>query len=226
MTEHVWDSLLTQQDRDVISKGGFDESGAAAAWESRGLGDNPVLLVIDIQKKNAGPNKPIVEAMEASDSATAMGEIAWKAVENIQELLTVARENNVPVIYTRSVPPAYDDPTHPDLDIVDPISPMEGDLVLDKSYASPFYRTDILTRLISDDVDTVITVGGSTSGCIRATVVDAQSHGFNVIVPQECVFDRIEASHLVGLLDIWMKYGEVMERSEVEEYLQSGIKRR
>lgn len=224
MIENIWDGLLTQQDREVISQGGFDESGASAAWESRGLGDNPVVMVIDIQKKNAGPNESIVDAMEASGSATAMGEIAWDAVEHIQELLSVARSNDVPVIYTRSVPPAYDDPDHPDLDIVDPIVPEEGDPVLDKSYASPFYRTDILTRLISNDIDTVITVGGSTSGCIRATVVDAQSHGFNVVVPQECVFDRIEASHLVGLLDIWMKYGEVMERTEVEEYLESGVK--
>jgi nicotinamidase-related amidase len=224
MTEHVWDDLLTEQDRTVISQGGFDTTGASAAWESRGLGDKPVLMVIDVQKKNAGPNEPIVDAMQESGSATAMGKIAWDAVEHIERLLAVARANDVPVIYTRSVPPAYDDPDNPELDIVEPIAPEEDDPVLDKSYASPFYRTDILTRLVDQGIDTVITTGGSTSGCIRATVVDAQSHGFNVVVPQEAVFDRIRTSHLTGLLDIWMKYGEVMERREVEEYLRSGVK--
>jgi nicotinamidase-related amidase len=67
----------------------------------------------------------------------------------------------------------------------------------------------------------VIVVGNSTSGCVRATTVDAQQHGFDVIVPQECIFDRIEASHKIGLLDMWMKYAEVQEREEVEAYVES-----
>jgi nicotinamidase-related amidase len=64
-------------------------------------------------------------------------------------------------------------------------------------------------------------VGTTTSGCVRASAVDAQSAGFDVIVPQECVFDRIKASHEVGLLDMWMKYGEVVEREEAEAFLRT-----
>jgi nicotinamidase-related amidase len=124
-------------------------------------------------------------------------------------------------LYTRVVPSSYDDPDHEDLDIVDPVAPEPDDAVIDKSYASAFYGTDLLSRLVRGDHDSVIVVGNSTSGCVRATTVDAQQHGFDVIVPQECIFDRIEASHKIGLLDMWMKYAEVQEREEVEAYVES-----
>lgn len=216
MIEHLWDDLLTEQDEQVISKGGFDESGASAVWDSRGFGERPALLVIDVQTKNTGPNEPIIDAIDASP--TAMGTLAWQALEHIQRLLAAARNTDVPVIYTRSVPPAYDDPTHPDLDIVEAIAPAEDDPVIDKAYASPFNRTDIISLLTQQRIDTVVVTGGTTSGCVRATVVDAQSHGYSVVVPHECTFDRIDASHRVGLLDMWMKYAEVLDRDEVERY--------
>jgi nicotinamidase-related amidase len=124
-------------------------------------------------------------------------------------------------MYTRVVPSSYDDPDHPDLDIVEPVAPKEGEVVIDKSYASAFYGTDLLSRLVRGGHDSVIVVGNSTSGCVRATSIDAQQNGFDVLLPQECLFDRIEASHKVALLDLWMKYAEVLEREEVEAYVRS-----
>ena len=137
------------------------------------------------------------------------------------EFLEFVRDQGLPVTYTRVVPTSYDDPDHEDLDIVDPVAPESEDTVIDKSYASAFYGTDLLSRLVRGDHDSVIIVGNSTSGCIRATTIDAQQHGFDVILPQECLFDRIEASHKIGLLDLWMKYAEVQEREEVEAYVES-----
>ena len=93
--------------------------------------------------------------------------------------------------------------------------------MIDKSYASAFYGTDFRTRLVREDVDSLIIVGNSTSGCVRATAVDAKQHGYGVVLPQECIFDRIEASHKVGLLDLWMKYAEVLEREEVEAWVET-----
>jgi nicotinamidase-related amidase len=148
-----------------------------------------------------------------------MGEIAWRAIDHMEPFLEFVREHDIPITYTRVVPSSYDDPEHPDLAIVDPVAPEEGDTVIDKSYASAFYGTDLVSRLIRADVDTVVIVGNSTSGCVRATAVDAQSNGFNVVLPQECIFDRIEASHKIGLLDLWMKYAEVLEVEEVKSYL-------
>jgi nicotinamidase-related amidase len=219
MTERIWEDLLTERDKEVISKAGYDEGGAAS-WDSRGLGDNPVVLCIDMQRLIVGEDVPILEAVE--DYQTAMGEIAWDAIDDIAPFLDVARDNDVPVMYTRVVPTSYDDPDHRDLDIVDPVAPEPGETVIDKSYASAFYGTDLLSRLVRQDVDTVVIVGNSTSGCVRATVVDAQQHGFDVVLPQECLFDRIEASHKIGLLDMWMKYGHVIEREAAEDYLEEG----
>jgi nicotinamidase-related amidase len=216
MTERIWEDLLSEQDEQVITKAGYDKEGASS-WESRGLGENPMVLVIDMQQLIVGDDEPILDAVE--QYRTAMGEIAWRAIDHMEPFLEFVREHDIPITYTRVVPSSYDDPEHPDLAIVDPVAPEEGDTVIDKSYASAFYGTDLVSRLIRADVDTVVIVGNSTSGCVRATAVDAQSNGFNVVLPQECIFDRIEASHKIGLLDLWMKYAEVLEVEEVKSYL-------
>jgi nicotinamidase-related amidase len=218
MTRHVWEDLLTERDKRVIRKAGYDEAGASS-WDSRGLGTDPAVLVIDMQRLVVGENEPILDAIE--DYRTAMGEVAWDAIDHIAPFLEFAREEGLPVMYTRVVPSSYDDPDHPDLDIVEPVAPEEGEVVIDKSYASAFYGTDLLSRLVRGGHDSVIVVGNSTSGCVRATSIDAQQNGFDVLLPQECLFDRIEASHKIALLDLWMKYAEVLEREEVEAYVRS-----
>lgn len=217
MTTHIWEDLLSEQDKQVISKAGYDEKGASS-WESRGTGTNPIVLVIDMQRLVVGENEPILDAID--DYRTAMGEIAWDAIDHIQPFLEFARDRDVPVAYTRVVPSSYDDPDHEDLDIVDAVGPEDGETVIDKSYASAFYGTDLLSRLVRGGHDSVIIVGNSTSGCVRATAIDAQQNGFDVLLPQECLFDRIEASHKIALLDLWMKYAEVLEREEVEAYVE------
>ena len=216
MTEHIWDDLLTERDRQVIEKAGYDEAGASS-WDSRGLGTDPLVLVIDVQRLVVGADEPILDAIE--DYRTAMGEVAWDAIGEIGPFLDFAREHGLPIAYTRVVPTSYDDPDHEDLDIVEPVAPEPGETVIDKSYASAFYGTDLLSRLVRGGHDSVIIVGNSTSGCVRATSIDAQQNGLDVILPQECLFDRIEASHKVALLDLWMKYAEVLEREEVEAYV-------
>ena len=217
MTKRIWEDLLTELDEQVISKAGYDKEGASS-WESRGLGDNPAVLVIDMQELIVGDDEPILDAVEKH--RTAMGEIAWDAIDYIEPFLDFTRDHGLPVTYTRVIPSSYDDPDHDDLQIVDPIAPEEGDTVVDKSYASAFYGTDLLSRLVRGGHDSVIIVGNSTSGCVRATAIDAKQNGFDVLLPQECIFDRIEASHKIGLMDLWMKYAEVLETEEVKEYVE------
>jgi nicotinamidase-related amidase len=217
MTEHIWKDLLTERDEQVIVEAGYDKEGASS-WESRGTGTDPIVLVIDMQRLIVGENVPILDAVQ--DYRTAMGKIAWDAIDHIAPFLDFVREQGLPVMYTRVVPTSYDDPNHEDLDIVDPVAPEEGETVIDKSYASAFYGTDLLSRLIRRGHDSIIVVGNSTSGCVRASVIDAQQNGFDVLLPQECLFDRIEASHKIALMDMWMKYAEVLEREEVEEYVR------
>jgi maleamate amidohydrolase len=83
-----------------------------------------------------------------------------------------------------------------------------------KRMASAFFETNLLSSLIFQAVDTVFVVGGATSGCVRATVVDAMSYGIKVVVPEECVADRHESSHFSSLYDMATKYADVVPVEE------------
>jgi len=141
MTKRIWEDLLTERDKQVISAAGYDKEGASS-WESRGMGTNPMVLVIDMQRLVVGADEPILNAVE--EYRTAMGEIAWNAIDHIEPFLEFSRNHEIPVTYTRVVPSSYDDPNHEDLDIVDAVAPKEGETVINKSYASAFYGTDPL----------------------------------------------------------------------------------
>jgi len=84
-----------------------------------------------------------------------------------------------------------------------------------KKYPSAFFGTPLTSQLVSMGVDTLIITGATTSGCVRATVVDSLQHGFRTIVPEECVGDRAEAPHRANLFDMGTKYADVMPVEEV-----------
>ena len=88
-----------------------------------------------------------------------------------------------------------------------------------KTAPSAFFGTLLTPLLIREGVDTIIVVGESTSGCVRATVVDGKSYRFKVIVPEECVFDRDEAPHAINLFDMDQKYADVIPLEQVLAYL-------
>lgn len=212
----IWDGLLTEQDRAVIIEAGYDQQGATL-WNSRQLGQHPALMLIDMQVMFIGPNLPILEAIR--DYRTAMGSIAWRSLKYIIPFVDAVRELGFPIIYTRLIP---QDRTvrDPALQIIEPLKPKAGDAVFDKPYTSAFFDTDLFDYLDQASVDTLIVAGNSTSGCVRAAVVDARQLGFHPLVPVECVFDRVEASHKITLLDIWMKYGTLMPVEQVLNYLR------
>lgn len=213
----LWNDHLSEQDKAIIRAAGYDQQGAAS-WDSRSLGRRPALLIIDMQHLLVGPDRPILEAID--QYRTAMGRRAWRAVPAIQTLLAASRSAQAPVFYTRVLPDHYD-ASDEAVQIVAALAPRDGDVVIDKSYSSAFYGTDLMTRLVQKGIDTLILAGNSTSGCVRATAVDARQHGFHPLVPVECVFDRIEASHRISLLDLWMKYAVVQPFEEVLSYLEA-----
>ena len=95
----------------------------------------------------------------------------------------------------------------------------ERDVIINKRMASAFHETHLPSLLTWHKVDTVIVTGGSTSGCVRATVVDSLSHGYRTIVPEECVADRHESPHFANLYDMAVKYADVLPVAEVREAL-------
>src|SRR5690606_23952505 len=94
------------------------------------------------------------------------------------------------------------------------------DILIIKPKASAFFGTAFMSQLNLLDIDTLIVTGCTTSGCVRATTVDAAGFNFKVIIPEEAVFDRFEASHAMNLFDMNCKYADVIPTDEVATYLQ------
>jgi len=97
------------------------------------------------------------------------------------------------------------------------------DIVMKKRMASAFFETNLASLLVYHRVDTLIVTGGSTSGCVRATVVDGLSHGYRPVVPEECVADKHESPHFANLYDMAVKYADVLPVAEVAGWLQGNM---
>jgi maleamate amidohydrolase len=105
--------------------------------------------------------------------------------------------------------------------IMPQVAPRAGEPVLVKQYASAFFGTSLASTLQSNGVDTLIITGVSTSGCVRATAVDALQYGFVPLVVRDAVGDRADGPHEANLYDIQAKYGEVLDEASILEYLGS-----
>ncbi|MEV0134011.1 isochorismatase family protein [Dactylosporangium sp. NPDC050688] len=225
-----WDDVLPETDRAV-----FD----AAGWgRPAGFGERPAVLVVDVNYNFCGDRpEPILKSIERWRYSC--GEVAWtEGIPAIQRVLNAARAKRLPVIYTTSprredgfdlgvwMDKSYrsDDPVdvvgHRGNDIVDAICPFPGDLFIEKRKPSAFFGTTLVSHLTHLRADSLIVMGSTTSGCVRASAVDAVSYDFRVVIPQEAVFDRSVLSHKVSLLDIHMKYADVTTTSSVLAYLE------
>jgi len=184
-----------------------------------GFGKRPAILVIDFVRAYTTQGSPLY-APAVID-----------AVRETTGLLRAARRAKLPIIFTRVEyhPSGIDGgifvrkvpalrmlvagqpmgELHPDLQV------QPDELVLVKNYASAFFGTTLAATLTAQGVDTVVIVGCSTSGCVRASAVDAMQHGFRVVVPRECVGDRHPAPHEANLFDINAKYGDVLPLAAV-----------
>ena len=190
-----------------------------------GFGKKPAVLVVDFI--NAYTKEGSL--LYAPDVVTAVNETV--------DLLALAREKNVPVLYTKVLynknfrdggifiqkVPVLKTMVEgePLAEIVPQLPPVESDIIIVKQYASAFFGTSLAATMTSMGVDTLILTGCSTSGCIRASAVDGMQYGFRVIVPRECVADRHAGPHEANLFDINSKYGDVVGKSEVMEYLKT-----
>jgi len=211
--------------REILSsddKAGFEKGYFGAKM---GFGKKPAVIVVDMTN----------EFVDTSYSL-AHGNLSSEAAENIRKLLVETRSADVQVIYSR----AYNQDIHPALhgisrkwtsmpskkdpranEITRLLKPQEKDVVIEKGKASVFFGTPLQIILTSLGIDTLIVTGVTTSGCVRATVIDAASFGYHVIVPIECCGDRSVISHKVNLVDMHMKYADVLTLSEVINYLKT-----
>lgn len=213
-----WDGIVSEEEQAICWTAGYGRrtrfSGTSA------------LLIVDVTYAFVGLQEPIHTSI--STYPNSCGEIAWKAVHAIQELLATARQHGSPVAYTVDVSsrePVSEgvwrnkqqhtvDRRPDETEIVAEVRPQPGDIVVTKTRPSGFFGTDLLQQLRKRGVQNVVICGGTTSGCIRATAVDAFSHGFSVAVALDGVFDRSPTSHAVNLFDLNTKYGDVLRQSE------------
>ena len=190
-----------------------------------GFGERPALLIIDMLKGFTDPNMPLGASLDTQ-------------IEAQQPMLKIAHERNIPVIFSTVI---YNDADLKDAGLwgikmkgsfslkagtpaveIDPRLEMKSsDSLLVKKYASCFFGTDLVSRLLSRRVDTLIIVGCTTSGCVRATAVDAVQTGLRPMVVREAVGDRSAAAHEQSLFDLDAKYADVLSLEEVLPYMES-----
>lgn len=217
----IWENLLSDNDKKILSK------WQRRAYRLPGLGDHPALCVIDVQRGLVGEDRPIYEQLDTYPKAC--GDLAWAAIRNLQKLIPAAREAGIPVIYTASVtrpethlPRAEMSSNYSSLNplsqIQPEIAPEPQDVVIEKQGPSFFFGTPAHQILHHLGVDTLLMAGTSTSGCVRASTIDAIQYMYRVNVIVDCVFDRIELSHKANLFDIWFKYGDLITTDDALAY--------
>ena len=226
MSDPRWMSSVPEADRGVYRLAGFANRV--------GFGKRPAVLVIDLQYRIAGDHPAPIEEAITTMYPTACGEVAWEVVGHVARLLDAARAAGAPIIYPYVAPKRAVDAgrfgqinplvtTIPErgYQFIEEIAPREGDVLLPKRHASAFFGTALASYLVDFRVDTVLVTGGTTGGCVRATVADAFSYNFHTIVVEECVFDRIRISHDISLFDMDAKYADVVPVNEAVDYLDS-----
>ena len=211
----VWDDVITPDDLKMFEK--------SKMGGEREYGKSPAIIVVDMTYGFVDDAYPL--------GCSKMG---WPAVKAIRELLDKGRAEGVPIFFTRgehSNRPtergrwkhvdklATSTPDPKEHQIVAEFETKKEEVVITKTFPSAFFGTNLASMLIFHNVDTVIVTGMVTSGCVRASVVDAFSYNFIVVVPEECVGDRGLVSHKVSLFDMHMKYADIAPLSKVMSYL-------
>jgi len=215
--DHCWKDIVTDEILEIYE----------AYRRDTHVGRNPAVLAIDLYNKAyRGGGRPVREVNR--EHSGSCGENAWKAIAPTQRLFAAARAAGVPVIYStrhadtggvHSTNRKLRDEAEEDYAILDQLAPKPGELVIYKERASAFFGTPLVAHLRRLGVESLIICGESTSGCVRASAVDAHSHGLHTVLVEECCFDRSDISHKVNLFDMHHKYCDVMHLDEVVSHL-------
>ncbi len=219
-----WQTYLPEEDRKIYEKAGYSTR--------QPFGRRPALIVIDVVLSFTGTRPmPVLEAIE--EFPTSCGQAAWDALPGIKALLEASRNAGIPVVFIKGNPTdkyfagdttkgaltrdevfsRYDHPIHP------MVAPLATEYVCRKSKGSAFFGTPLAAYLTRKGADSVLISGCVTSGCVRATTIDAWNSGFPPFVVEEAVFDRSRHSHLTSLFELNAKYATVVTLEEAKGHL-------
>jgi len=227
--EPVWARFLTPRDREILRESGY---GARM-----GFGKRPALMIVDVSYNFVGGEPaPILESIKRWRNSC--GEEGWAAVHQIRRLIDACHVQGLPVFYSTNTrrPDGFDagswrwknarelEDNEAEIEgnrIVAEIAPSPQDVVIYKTKPSAFFGTPLLSFLYDLKVDSLMVCGVSTSGCVRATVIDAFSNNIRVAVVEEGCFDRVEVSHAINLCDMHAKYADVVGIEEALAHVGS-----
>jgi nicotinamidase-related amidase len=188
-----------------------------------GFGERPALIIVDFARAYLEQGSPLYAGVE-------------KVLETAGELLAAARAAHIPIVHTRVeyVPGGRDgglfyqkvaalrcfERGSPLGEFAEGLEPIGGEVVVTKQYASAFFGTSLASTLTSQGIDTLLIAGLTTSGCVRATAVDAIQHGFRPIVVSDAVGDRDSRPHEANLFDLEAKYADLLTTKQVAKHLR------
>lgn len=227
-SDHCWMDLVSAEEREIYD--------TFFRREGRGVGPSPALLAIDLYDKvYAGGPLPVSEANRRHPGSC--GKNAHDAIAPTKMLFAAARAAGIPIVYTTGNPNPRVSATNRQKDAAETKSksgygiwkdfaPQPSDLMIYKERASGFFGTPLVAHLQQWGVRSLIVCGESTSGCVRASVVEGFSNGFQMTVAEECVFDRSTLSHKVALFDLHYKYADVLHVDEIVAHLDQLPRRR
>lgn len=219
--ERGWTRFLTERDREIFAGSGFGRKMS--------LGRRPAVIVVDMTNGFCGDRREPIE-QSIKRYRTSCGEAAWDSLEFVNRICRQARSLHYPVMMTTGstrridglgrglssskTARAHEDP--PDFyEFANGLERHESDITITKSKPSAFHGTPLPGMLVELGIDSLIICGATTSGCVRATVVDAFSYNYPVIVPEDATVDRGQVSHWISLFDIDMKYATVLSSDRV-----------
>lgn len=219
--DHCWTDVVDPSELEIYS--------TFFKRDQRIVGGKPALLAIDLYEKvYAGGPLPVREVNRTHPGAC--GIHAYDAIEPTKLLFAAARAAGIPIVYTTANPNPRVSATNRQKNRSEAVSksgteiwkdftPQPSDLIIRKERASGFFGTPLVAHLQQWGVRSLIVCGESTSGCVRASVVEGFSNGFHMTVVEECVYDRSVLSHKVSLFDMHHKYADVMHVEEVVSHL-------
>lgn len=237
MAEQIWDKFLTERDKQVFAASGY---GAQA-----GFGEKPALIVIDVNYNFCGDRRePILDSIKRYRNSC--GEDAWDALPVIKKLIDAFHDKGMPVIYSTGdgredgwdrggwdwknsrgredvAPPPTRESNRNGNDIMDEIAPGPKDVVIRKGKPSVFYGTQLMGFINDLGADSLIVTGTTTSGCVRATVLDAFSLNLRTTIAADGCFDRSQASHAINLCDMNAKYSDIVTADDVLAHLETMV---
>lgn len=221
-----WESILSEEEIATFHASGYGTF--------LGLGARPALVVVDVTYAFTGDKDDVSLLDSITKWPNSCGPCSWPAVRNIERLLATFRSKNMPIFYTKMAPvradrvgqcmwrstriaPDSDDQAPPAYggEIVRDIAPQPRDIVIQKHAPSAFFGTGLMAALNGLAVDSIVVCGTTTSGCVRASVVDAFSYNVRAMVVDDATFDRLPTSHAMSLFDMDMKYADVVSTDDL-----------